>query len=281
MISEIYQCEFITPCFGAGALQTEAELRAPEVRGQLRWWFRALGGTLDQESLIFGSVNGNASASALQVRTQIVKQGTPWKPRPVITEASNAYIWYYASASNNGSRWTAKGNLPPGTEFDIHIRVVRAIPSDVNKLFRMALGSFLLLGALGMRVTRGLGAFSCKQLPATRENLESQRTVLEEHSFCCHEEDSNPSQNWEDCISLAGNILKTKLREKYPAGRNGDKQSPLGASKKRQTSAVYLRPIKQADGTYSLVIFEAPAVRVLGVEARRGAPVLRSVFPQT
>ncbi|TAE90912.1 MAG: type III-B CRISPR module RAMP protein Cmr1 [Verrucomicrobia bacterium] len=44
MIISHYQLEIITPCFCAGADQGIAEIRAASIRGQLRWWFRVLGG---------------------------------------------------------------------------------------------------------------------------------------------------------------------------------------------------------------------------------------------
>jgi len=75
-----YSIEVITPCFCAGAkADQQAEIRAPSIRGQLRWWFRTLGGfkalaaqgkTLrQQESDIFGNAAGNSgTASRLVVR---------------------------------------------------------------------------------------------------------------------------------------------------------------------------------------------------------------------
>lgn len=72
--------DIITPCFCAGAdNSTAAELRGASIRGQLRWWFRALGGfnhpTLagktvkEQEAEIFGSLaGGDGRASRLAVR---------------------------------------------------------------------------------------------------------------------------------------------------------------------------------------------------------------------
>ncbi len=57
MIIKTYNIELLTPCFCAGADQTKAEIRAPSIRGQLRWWFRALGGTPQGEKEVFGGVH--------------------------------------------------------------------------------------------------------------------------------------------------------------------------------------------------------------------------------
>jgi CRISPR/Cas system CMR-associated protein Cmr1 (group 7 of RAMP superfamily) len=71
MNKKIYNLEFITPCFCAGAEQTVAELRASAVRGELRWWFRVLGGSGREEDEVFGGVRGNSpTASSLWVRAR-------------------------------------------------------------------------------------------------------------------------------------------------------------------------------------------------------------------
>ncbi|MCL2104631.1 MAG: type III-B CRISPR module RAMP protein Cmr1 [Kiritimatiellaeota bacterium] len=45
MILYTNRLSFITPTFLAGANQNTPEIRASSIRGQLRWWFRVLGGT--------------------------------------------------------------------------------------------------------------------------------------------------------------------------------------------------------------------------------------------
>ena len=68
MKTETFHLELITPCFCGGAEpEKQAEIRATSIRGQLRWWFRTLGGfksldpmpVRDQEALIFGSTAGD------------------------------------------------------------------------------------------------------------------------------------------------------------------------------------------------------------------------------
>jgi CRISPR-associated protein Cmr1 len=80
MTTLTFQLELITPCFCGGAEPDKhAEIRAPSIRGQLRWWFRTLGGfksladakmdVRQQERLVFGSVaGGEGSAGRLVVR---------------------------------------------------------------------------------------------------------------------------------------------------------------------------------------------------------------------
>jgi CRISPR type III-B/RAMP module RAMP protein Cmr1 len=80
MKTETFHLELITPCFCGGAEpDKQAEIRAPSIRGQLRWWFRTLGGfkslapmpVREQEALIFGSIAGNEGrAGKLIVRVK-------------------------------------------------------------------------------------------------------------------------------------------------------------------------------------------------------------------
>ncbi len=81
MIKQTYEIDLITPCFCGGAEpEKQAEIRSSSIRGQLRWWFRVLGGfrslalqnlTLrEQENFIFGTVSGTTpSAGQLSIRT--------------------------------------------------------------------------------------------------------------------------------------------------------------------------------------------------------------------
>ena len=65
--------EFTTPTFLCGADQSLAEIRPASIRGQLRWWFRVLGGTGAQEAAVFGGVHGGTVASPVVVRVSDVK----------------------------------------------------------------------------------------------------------------------------------------------------------------------------------------------------------------
>jgi len=88
MKTETFHLELITPCFCGGAEpEKQAEIRAPSIRGQLRWWFRTLGGfkslapmpVPEQEAMIFGSTAGDkGKAGKLMLRVLPPKsQSTP------------------------------------------------------------------------------------------------------------------------------------------------------------------------------------------------------------
>jgi len=56
----------------------------------------------------------------------------------------------------------ATGALPFGTTFKIHVTWLRELP-NLKPAFDEALSAFLTLGTLGLRATRGLGAFRCDE----------------------------------------------------------------------------------------------------------------------
>lgn len=81
MIRFSRELELITPCFLGGAEpNARAEVRPASIRGQLRWWFRVLGGfkslsgrghnLRQQEDLIFGgAADADSHAGLITIRT--------------------------------------------------------------------------------------------------------------------------------------------------------------------------------------------------------------------
>jgi hypothetical protein len=152
---------FITPCFCRGADCSEngaPEIRPPSIRGQLHWWFRAIGGGAADENAIFGNVHGGTIASPLVVRVRA--------PFPPQTQLSPTL------PHKQGGKAASKKALTAGTTFDLLLSW-RRNPSDSQKrAFSRALDAWLLLGALGLRATRGGGNFTWKSsTPAAAENL--------------------------------------------------------------------------------------------------------------
>ncbi len=284
MKTQTFHLELITPCFCAGADQSRAEIRAPSIRGQLRWWFRALGGTPSQEAAAFGSASGEGGRSSpLQIRSAVTAAAAPWQPPKVDPNSPSAYVYYFASVSGKqkgrpgpGPRWTPRGNIPPGSAIEVQLRWTRQVSREAERQLQTALELWLCLGGMGMRVTRGLGAFQCREYPLTRERLHR----LEEALRSAHFEFriwKRDLRDWSQAINEAGRVLKERLRRRFPAGKKGNLQTPLGSSQPRQTSAVYLRPVKFENGSYGLVLFEAPAKRVLGARSRQDAPALKAL----
>jgi CRISPR-associated protein Cmr1 len=278
--TETFHLEFLTPCFCAGANQSMAEVRAPSIRGKLRWWFRVLGGTVEQESEVFGSVRAKAaSASSVIVRVDNATLAGKWQPIQFSGVSNTGYLLYFAWAAVVGARWVAGGAIPQGARFVLAVSWRRKVSGDAQATFDLALKCFLILGSLGLRSTRGLGAFECKEIPFTGESYETLITEVKGRAPGFYSGFGlfvGAEDQWLDAL---GSQLRG-LRQGFSAGRPGrSNPTPLGSSNNpRQASAVHLRPVRER-AKARIVVFEAPAQKVLGRESRKGAPRLLNGVP--
>lgn len=145
MTSKEYQVEILTPCFCAGAEQEKAEIRVPSIRGQIRWWFRALGGSATEESRLFGSVHGNTISSSLVFRL-------PDPPHSDKAVNRNDYLLWPL-------RKNQRGVLMPTVSFRLLMTVRRqGMRSDLLEKADAAIQLWILLGAIGARCRRGAGS---------------------------------------------------------------------------------------------------------------------------
>jgi CRISPR type III-B/RAMP module RAMP protein Cmr1 len=251
-----------------------AEIRAPSIRGKLRWWFRVLGGQQKQEAEIFGSTAGEcgtSSAIIIRVADTIIQR--QWEP--ISFSGSNSdYVLYFARASGDGARWFAGGAVPAGASFELRLLWKRDISPETKELFDLALDAFLSLGSLGLRNTRGLGSFETKERVFGEELFQSLFKRIQKRSPAFSGNFAAFQGPEDELLDGLGAQLRG-LRHGYSAGRPGQvTPSPLGSSNPRQTSAVYLRPVRIGPESCRILVFEAPAERVLGVASRKGAPRL-------
>jgi CRISPR type III-B/RAMP module RAMP protein Cmr1 len=275
MTRQTYSIELITPCFCAGANPAEAEIRAPSIRGQLRWWFRVLGGSTGDESAIFGSVAGDTGVgSALRIAISDFKRGPAWTPPTIDQNAAANYTWHFASASGKpanagprvtGPRWQAKGAIPPSSTFSLAITQVRTLKPEQKSRFDLALDAFLCFGTIGLRATRGLGAFNCAQAKPWREMLKP----LSDAGFnAALRQQPDTFPNWESALKDWSAWLRYRLRDPRNGGVKATTYSALGGiSPVRQASAVRFRPIKLPSGQFTWLALEAPHGRVLARQA--------------
>lgn len=276
MTIQTYHLEFLTPCFCAGADQAVAEVRAPSIRGKLRWWFRVLGGSPAEEAEVFGSIRGEEGCgSSLVVRVSEHAPRSAWQPLKLSGDPNTGYVLYFA-----GRRWVAGGALPVGCSFQLQLVWRRNPASATQELFDLALDSFLMLGSLGLRSTRGLGCFACQERPFSGDNWDNLlRRIRAKVPGFLGELASFVGPGTAILDALGGQLRG--LRQGYSAGRPGHSNpGPLGSSSRpRQTSAVYLRPVRESANQFRIVVFEAPADKVLGPQSRRGAPRLANGVP--
>ena len=271
MIRQTYHIELITPCFCAGADPARAEIRAASIRGQLRWWFRVLGGNSAEEGSVFGQISQKqANSGAVRIAVSEFKRGPQWNPPGFSPNDAESYTWHYARESGkepgsgrgtSGPRWKSDGALPPGSSFTLDFVLHRTLPPTIQRKFDQALRTFLCLGSLGLRATRGLGAIHCIEA----NWLDSQLAILRESGFQVARR-TNPTSfpTWEAALKDWSAWLRYKLRSQTKA----ESFSALGGINPRQTSAIRFRAIRTADGKFSWLAFEAPHEKILERKTR-------------
>lgn len=268
MIRRTYDIEFLTPCFCAGAEQTRAELRPASIRGQLRWWFRCLGGSPAEERAVFGGVHGDTpTASTLAIRILRQPQGgqRDWHNQiPQQGVAPRAYLLGFFCGRTG--RLNPTGALPPGSAASIEVILKHPPSSRVEQTLRI----FFSIGALGFRATRAAGAFASTQHALTQQAWTTLAAELRQAGFQVALLDEAFGNDWVRLLTTSGELLKNKLRSRdglgIGAGRNGSQPNALGSAEPRQSSALHLRPVR-IDGQLRLALIEAPHQRILGQAA--------------
>ena len=275
MISSSYTFECITPCFCAGADQTKREIRPSSIRGALRWWFRSLGGPSELETEVFGGMEP-ITASALRVRVSDENPkpvGRLYQPQGI---DPLSYILYFPSVSSDKTRWNESACYGAGTTFQIHIKQLRTLSAQAEQMARETILAFRHFGSIGMHVTRGLGAIQSSDV--NEQSWTEAINLLERCGFTIRQS-AQRHKIWDGVLKEAGQWLQNDLRKEFGAGgnRKPPQATALGSAAPRQTSAVYLRPVKQ-NGELIFTAFEAPHARVLGSASRQvhSAPILQS-----
>lgn len=250
--------QFITPCFCAGADQTKAEIRAPSLRGQLRWWFRVLGATPEQEKRVFGGVHGGASASAVVLRVSDVRPVS--NPDDLRTLASQntgiGYIFHFAHVSGkergargDGPRWQSGAFFSPGTSFRLSCTLRAPLPRECEARLQQAWDAFLLFGTLGLRGTRGCGAWVAEHNAAlSAEDVARAVTGLDGFVGTC----GAVERDWRAVMEALGTALRS-FRQQH--GLSGKTESAVGSSAPRHASALHLRPVQVREGILPVALY--------------------------
>lgn len=253
---------FITPAFIAGANQNEPELRAPSIRGALRWWFRVLGGSADEERAVFGGVHGGAVASPLVIR--VSKTKIVCGPEIAFSPTSDkGYLYYFAKVSGNreGVRRTAACHyIAENSECKVSFLLRSKLETKNLELLRESIEVFLQLGALGLRATRGCGCFTADE-PMTREALTSLAGRLEGRGVSIRTLDCEQAwNNATKCQEALGGFLRSLRKDNDLSGK---RETALGFSggSKRQSSALRLRSVQAKEGFLPVIIYTDKACR--------------------
>lgn len=200
--------EIVTPCFLGGTKGT-AEWRAPSIRGQLRWWFRAvaggawkgdLGRVRAAEDLLFGSTE---RGSLLRVRALGTPDTMPQDRRcpfgEPLTAAALAGLWGDSRPAtvqrllldpdrSNPIHYLGFGPilrgrfespcLRAGSRVQIELVWMRKPAESLLTLFDHALWAWLHLGGIGGRNRRGFGSLQQLSICADRNGFEERVRLL-------------------------------------------------------------------------------------------------------
>lgn len=268
---------FITPALLAGAIQTNPEIRAPSIRGALRWWFRVLAGERDvrkEEEALFGGVHGadGPVASAISVRVEDVAIKNNQKAIPLPINTPMGYIGYFAQVSGNkqGVYRTEAGHyIGEGSTFTLKIRVVRPVRPELWARLKKAVRAFVWVGALGLRATRGFGRLAeSGRLPTSRAFRRWARALRSRGIFLYEGQPGSLPPHAFLAEQLKSLRRDCDLRPQDPRAR------ALGASTKmydsdRQASALRLCPVRTADaGTLPFFLYTDNACEAASVKTR-------------
>ena len=244
---------FITPTFISGADQNVPEVRASSVRGAWRWWFRALDGSLDEEREVFGGVHEGTTASAVVVRVKMLEQkfGDDIRFSPT---SDKGYVYFFAAKSGNDKgvhRTEACHYLDVGSSFRLLVQLRRELPDELEQKLRKSLEAFLTLGALGLRATRGCGAFVSGH-PRTREEFSSYCQTLP--SSVLVRLAGDPMDQAVKCQEALAATLRQLRKDSHKSGKD---RSAFGFSfgRERESSALKLRPVRVEEGVLPVVVY--------------------------
>ena len=249
-----YNLKFITPAFLCGANQSKAELRAPSVRGALRWWFRVLGGTREDEAEVFGGVHGGAQKSKVVVRCaeKTVVHKAFEKPAPM---SDLGYLAYFATVSGErkGIRIEPDAYFAKDTTFEIQIGASGLEPQLQQKLDQ-AIDFFVHLGSLGLRATRGFGAFAEEKLPKRSEFAQWVKDNAANAKVMVRLASDEAYSDAKKAMSALGGWLRAIRKETHCDGKH---ESAFGYSKDRErmSSALKLRPVQVEGGFLPVVVY--------------------------
>lgn len=184
--------EIITPCILAGADQKKAEMRIPSIRGQLRWWSRALGYE-DMPEVFGGAGDKNAKASILIIRD--LTESLKWDVKNGV-ELSGKKFDYFLWPMRGTRHDPSAGNRGViSADQEIHIAISeKKLKTDVT-LPEEVLKSFLLLGSLGTRSRRAYGSIyptdviidgETWNIPSTIDELKSELDSILDSAAGCY-----------------------------------------------------------------------------------------------
>ena len=165
-----FECETITPIFLAGADGQTPELRAPSIKGALRFWWRAMNGHLPLKEMHAreGKIFGSTAYGRSKVLIHVVED-MEWDNRSE------------ASPTPHKPRFSKK-SFRAGQRFAIKLSIFNTIDLGYGEKFtdESLRNLFLLtatLGGIGGRTRRGFGAFNIIKIKEDSDAKKQPKTI--------------------------------------------------------------------------------------------------------
>ena len=162
--------ELVTPVLGGAAVPRTIDevdvVRVPSIRGQLRFWWRALNAQrfttatdlYKEESKLFGrAADDQGGRSPVELRARFDKDGEIDRSDIKLSGAGatpGAYALFPARAEAGGTPTAPRRK--PGTQFTLELRA----PKERLEELRPVLRAWILFGGYGSRTRRGLGSLA-------------------------------------------------------------------------------------------------------------------------
>ncbi len=265
-VVQIRKYRLVTPLFGGGVMSRENDpsklIRETSVRGQLRFWWRAMraSGTIGEmkarEDEIFGSGGENARQSKLLVKVRVTDTGNEKDIFRLEGERIKAIdewakIAYAAFALQPSREEQRAGVMPKKLREKVEFEVELSFPKDLRSEVEAALWAWETFGGIGGRTRRGFGAIELLQIKENgqqqavkkyrKETAEHQiREDLKKHLLpnkACHAELPHLSEKTVFRIRAAKDVKEAwevaveKLRSFRQFRRDKKTESPYGKSK--------------------------------------------------
>lgn len=175
IVTQVRKYKLITPLFGGGVEPGEADpvtvVRASEIRGHLRFWWRAtrggqFGGKLEDMKAAEDALWGSASTkegggpSLVQVEVEALSKPVPFKP----IDRSGQPAPHVGHPRSRDSYAAFPLNDKAGeVKVDVSFQVTLRYPKQDFALAELeaALWAWETFGGIGARTRRGFGALSC------------------------------------------------------------------------------------------------------------------------
>lgn len=222
---KVYACSVITPMFGGGAkageVGREFPVRAPSIRGQLRFWWRLLHGVRglrgnalkEKECALWGGVfaaSSDGDKAALQHASRVgvfIKEGAGQSV--VLKPVKDAQYALF--------QFRDKSGVLPEFDFDLGVVCEPQLCSELKEQLERSLRAWANFGGVGARTRRGCGAVFCPELAF--ENEEEARALAVSCGLRVWTKECDSKQSivaWKEAVGCL-----REFRQGKDVGRNG------------------------------------------------------------